>query len=472
MLTKSDNADILDLKHNGHTIVAWSLNEASVSHRFEIGAPPFERRLEAARKVQAAGYPIRIRLDPIVPFEGWRAAYAETIRSIFTTISPERITIGTLRFEEEFFNMRNTLLASESELSNLLSGMAPMFPAKAFAGTKRPKAGKYSFSEDQRFEIFSFIIDEIRKHSEIPIAVCKESGEVWIRLGLDMTQCQCVCQFDRFDLKAEREDKMLEPNTDPAASPEKTVVKTDAEIAELSEKDDDDLVFDDDPVIHATIKFIRGEIRSKVLATSLEIGNYVLKNFYHDRVAEARSKNPEKHTSYRKLCENQYLPLSKSNLNQMVRIAIQDRVFQRNNMQESVAGLTALHLSEIAKLPSLSAKKDLIAEIRERGLSGNKTAERVREIKGKEKEPDVHILHNSQLTLLQDLLDTFTTFGLNCDATNLPEPSSDRRKDLEENVKQTLQELTTVRAMFRELDAYLTVQASGQSKEENSADES
>ena len=74
MLTKSDNVDeILDLPHNGHTIVAWSMNNESVSRKFEIGAPPFIRRLNAAHKVQDAGYPVRIRLDPIVPFE-WLAA--------------------------------------------------------------------------------------------------------------------------------------------------------------------------------------------------------------------------------------------------------------------------------------------------------------------------------------------------------------------------------------------------------------
>jgi spore photoproduct lyase len=72
MLTKSDNVDdILDLVHNGHTIIAWSINEETVSRKFEFGAPLFNRRLEAAVKVQKAGYPVRIRLDPIVPFEGW-----------------------------------------------------------------------------------------------------------------------------------------------------------------------------------------------------------------------------------------------------------------------------------------------------------------------------------------------------------------------------------------------------------------
>ena len=45
MLTKSDNVDdILDLPHNGHTIIAWSMNNALVSQKYEIGAPSFEQQ--------------------------------------------------------------------------------------------------------------------------------------------------------------------------------------------------------------------------------------------------------------------------------------------------------------------------------------------------------------------------------------------------------------------------------------------
>lgn len=92
MLTKSDNVDdILDLDHQGRTIVAWSMNNDVISKKFEIGAPTFERRLNAAVKVQEAGYPIRIRLDPIVPIDDWEKAYAKTIKSIFDKVSPERM---------------------------------------------------------------------------------------------------------------------------------------------------------------------------------------------------------------------------------------------------------------------------------------------------------------------------------------------------------------------------------------------
>ena len=197
MLTKSDNVDdILNLPHNNRTIIAWSMNNEMVSRKFEIGAPSFERRLSAAFKVQEAGYPVRIRLDPIVPFESWRGAYAKTIKQIFSKICPNRVTLETLRFEEGFYNIRNTIFASGPDLPNLIEQMEPMFLPKRFSGLKRPKSGKYSFSEDKRLEIFGFATNEIRKYSDCRIALCKESASIWKKLGMPLSRCSCVCQID------------------------------------------------------------------------------------------------------------------------------------------------------------------------------------------------------------------------------------------------------------------------------------
>jgi len=201
MLTKSDNVDdILDMPHNEHTIIAWSMNNGNISRKYEIGAPSFERRLEAAVKVENAGYPVRIRLDPIVPFQGWQEEYKETIRQIFEKISPERITIGTLRFEPGFYNMRNSFFTTGPDLPSLLEQMTQMFPPETIPGFRKPKSGKYSFSEERRVEIFDYIIKEIRKVSDCRIALCKESAPVWNRLNLDLSNCGCVCQFDSVDI--------------------------------------------------------------------------------------------------------------------------------------------------------------------------------------------------------------------------------------------------------------------------------
>ena len=204
MLTKSDNVDdILDLNHNGHTVIAWSMNNDAVSRKFEIGAPTFKRRLTAAKKVQEAGYPLRMRLDPIVPIDGWQGAYAETIKEIFSSVSPERVTLGTLRFENGFYNnirknwnTRKSLLTTGPELPRMMEDMQPMFPPKMFPGSKQPKSGKYSFTEEKRTEIFTFAVSEIRKYSDCRIALCKESENVWHQVGLDVSRCSCVCQLD------------------------------------------------------------------------------------------------------------------------------------------------------------------------------------------------------------------------------------------------------------------------------------
>jgi spore photoproduct lyase len=201
MLTKSDSVDdILDLHHNKHTVVTWSINNEEVSQKFEIGAPDFKRRLEASRKVQEAGYPVRMRLDPIVPLDGWKSAYSDTIRRMFEKVSPERITLGTLRFEKGFYNMRNSIFSTGPELPSLLETMNPMFEPKVFDGFQRPKSGKYSFLDDKRAEIFRYIIGQIRKFSDCKIALCKESAHLWNRVGLELSRCSCVCQLDYADM--------------------------------------------------------------------------------------------------------------------------------------------------------------------------------------------------------------------------------------------------------------------------------
>jgi spore photoproduct lyase len=176
------------------------MNNEAVSRRFEIGAPDFERRLEAAYQVQHAGYPLRIRLDPIVPFDGWKNAYSETVKRIFQRILPERLTLGTLRFEKGFYAMRKSIFMTGAELPAIMEGMMPMFDPKVFEGSKKPKIGKYSYLEEKRIEIFDFVIREIRKYSDCPIALCKESAFVWEQVGLDLSRCQCVCQLDYADM--------------------------------------------------------------------------------------------------------------------------------------------------------------------------------------------------------------------------------------------------------------------------------
>ena len=213
ILTKCDNVEpILRLQHNGHTFVCWSINAPEISATFEIGTPSFDRRLTAAGRVQKASYQLRIRLDPIVPVPNWKKIYRDTVKRIFTEVTPERITIGTLRFEDEFYKNRYALVGQISSGRQLLIEMdklQPMLPSMQVPTGRQDKTGepkmkssigKYSYPQKLRLEMFSFVIFEIRKYFDGPIALCKEVRSLWLAVGFDPRHCRCVCQFDEANL--------------------------------------------------------------------------------------------------------------------------------------------------------------------------------------------------------------------------------------------------------------------------------
>ncbi|HUJ69645.1 MAG TPA: hypothetical protein VLW86_08985, partial [Syntrophorhabdales bacterium] len=198
LLTKSANVGhLLRLPHAGHTIMAWSVNAPLVSKTFELGAPSFDERIEAAQRAQKAGYRIRIRLDPIIPLKGWKGLYKKTVREIFRRIEPERVTLGTLRFEPAFCGMRETILSPGSELKDYMNDLQPMFTRD-----EDGRVGKLSFPKQDRIKMFAWMMGEIRRYSDCPIAVCKEEPDVWKALGLDVSDCRCVCQLDSADCRS------------------------------------------------------------------------------------------------------------------------------------------------------------------------------------------------------------------------------------------------------------------------------
>jgi len=208
MLTKSTNIlPLLNLKHNKHTILAWSVNAPIVADWFELGAPKLSERLHAAKQAQKAGYPVRLRLDPIIPIPNWQHYYAGTIKQIFTDVKPERITLGTLRFEGQFYKMRDVIL-SHPKLKEIVGTMVPMLDEIKLPGGGK-SIGKYSFQVDQRIEIFKFAVEEIRKYSDCDIALCKEIAPVWEAVGLDLKECMCVCQYDCADMVNRPEKEVI-----------------------------------------------------------------------------------------------------------------------------------------------------------------------------------------------------------------------------------------------------------------------
>ncbi|MFX3619119.1 MAG: spore photoproduct lyase [Sporolactobacillus sp.] len=82
-VTKFAHVDhLLDAKHNGHTRFRFSLNDEYVIKFFEAGTSRLVERIEAAKKVANAGYPLGFIIAPIYIHDGWQEGY----RQLFETL--------------------------------------------------------------------------------------------------------------------------------------------------------------------------------------------------------------------------------------------------------------------------------------------------------------------------------------------------------------------------------------------------
>ena len=97
-VTKYSHVDhLLDAKHNGKTRFRFSINSRYVIKNFEPGTSPFEERIEAARKVAGADYPLGFIVAPLYMHEGWEEGYRELFERLYNALKD--LSIPNLTFE-------------------------------------------------------------------------------------------------------------------------------------------------------------------------------------------------------------------------------------------------------------------------------------------------------------------------------------------------------------------------------------
>ncbi|MFD1773084.1 spore photoproduct lyase [Paenibacillus rhizophilus] len=80
---------LLELAHNDHTRIRFSVNAGYVIRNFEPNTSRFEERIEAARQVARAGYPLGFIIAPIIWYDGWQEGYAELLAKLAQALPPE-----------------------------------------------------------------------------------------------------------------------------------------------------------------------------------------------------------------------------------------------------------------------------------------------------------------------------------------------------------------------------------------------
>mgnify|MGYP000588435273 CR=1 FL=1 len=69
----------------------------AVAERYEMGRAQAQARLEDAQRCQEAGWRVRVRIDPMIPIDGWPAHYDQLAEQVAELVRPEQVTLGSWR---------------------------------------------------------------------------------------------------------------------------------------------------------------------------------------------------------------------------------------------------------------------------------------------------------------------------------------------------------------------------------------
>ena len=123
-----------------------------------------------------------------------------------------------------------------------------------------------------------------------------------------------------------------------------------------------------DSTIDNAVEFIKEHSCAGLYGTAIEIGQYVIDNLFERDPEAARSRNPKKSASFRKLCKRDDLPIPETTLRRMVHIYLQKLFLDANGIDTTEnSPFTYSHLSELVVMKETDAtnKEKKLAIVRE-----------------------------------------------------------------------------------------------------------
>lgn len=157
-VTKFTDVDtLLDLNHNNHTEVRFTLNTEKVIHEYEKGTPSSIKRLEGCQKILGAGYPLGFILAPIFLYEGWKEDYHQLLLRLKDYLPPH--LYHPLTFE--VISHRYTPRAKNIIMEVFPENQLPMRDEDRTYKYGQFGYGKYVYPKEQIAKITEFFKDEI-----------------------------------------------------------------------------------------------------------------------------------------------------------------------------------------------------------------------------------------------------------------------------------------------------------------------
>ena len=97
-------------------VVAYSLNPHEIAQSLEHKTPALKKRIEAMKSLQASGWPVGLRFDPVIYADDYRDIYAQLFEQVFSALDIASIhstTLGTFRLPQHFFRKVLSLYPEE-----------------------------------------------------------------------------------------------------------------------------------------------------------------------------------------------------------------------------------------------------------------------------------------------------------------------------------------------------------------------
>jgi spore photoproduct lyase len=179
----ADVENLLDLKHNNHIYLSWSLNPPEIYDAFEQNVPHPSERIKAMQRCAKAGYPVRAVLMPMIPVDDWQGFYGNFVKNLLDAVPLARLTMGGICSYNDAKRLMDAKLGRDNTVTNALDTSS--------TGQADHRA---RFSPETRIEMYRVVIDLARKiRPDLELALCLEEPDVMEAVGLAGSKGRCNC---------------------------------------------------------------------------------------------------------------------------------------------------------------------------------------------------------------------------------------------------------------------------------------
>lgn len=157
-VTKYNDVDtLLDLEHNDHTEIRFSINTSFIIDKYEHFTASSDKRIEAGIKAAKAGYPIGFLIAPVFIYPDWKADYHDLLLYLSSKL-PDNLKFPVTF---EIISHRYTTIAKNRILQVFPESNLPMEEDERKFKYGQFGYGKYVYPKDIIDEIKEFFTEEL-----------------------------------------------------------------------------------------------------------------------------------------------------------------------------------------------------------------------------------------------------------------------------------------------------------------------